>query len=126
MSTKTMSTSCPKCAKALMVDDVIVKSAQGVRKIQTCGKIRVTRRGRVVAQLVEAHEGIECEGIMEANVVSGGHVTIGAKARWKGDCRAPSITIKPGANVEGGWFCIPDCSVGTKADRSEAVAAQTA
>jgi cytoskeletal protein CcmA (bactofilin family) len=94
-----------------MIEDVVVKTYQAVRKIQTCGRVIVQKKGRVVAQLVEAHEGVVVEGILESIVISGGLVKIAAKAQWKGDCRAPSLTTEDGCVINGGYFVIPDDSV---------------
>jgi hypothetical protein len=99
-----MTVSCPKCYKKLLVEDVVVKTAQGVTNLQTCGKIIIEKKGRVTATLVEAHKGIEVYGILESKVVSGGPVVIGDKGRWKGDCRAPSVEIAPGAKITSGYF----------------------
>jgi hypothetical protein len=108
---RAMTTSCPKCSKSLLVDDVEVKTLEAVRKIQTCGRLVVRKKGHVIAQHVEAHGGIEVEGIMEANVLSGSTVKICAKAVWKGGCNAPSIIIEDGCRIAGGYFVIPDNSV---------------
>src|SRR4051812_5285832 len=75
---QTKTSSCPKCSKQLLVEDVIVKTIHSVSKIQTCGRLVVEKKGRVIAKFVEAHGGVFVEGTMEANVVSGGLVTIGA------------------------------------------------
>jgi DNA-directed RNA polymerase subunit RPC12/RpoP len=104
--------SCPGCFKPLLVEDVVVKGYQAVKKIQTCGRITVQKRGRVVAELVEAHEGVEMLGIMHANVVSGRPVRIGPRAEWKGDLRCPAVQIDPSANILGGYFVIPDRTLG--------------
>lgn len=104
ISARAMTVSCPKCYKKLLVEDVVVKTAQGVTKLQTCGKIIIERKGRVKATLVEAHQGIEVHGIIEGKVLSGGPVVIGDKCKWKGDCRAPSVQIAPGAQISNGYF----------------------
>ena len=104
ISARAMTVSCPKCYKKLLVEDVVVKTAQGVTNLQTCGKIIIEKKGRVTATLVEAHKGIEVHGIIEGKVISGGPVVIGDKARWKGDCRAPSVEIAPGARITSGYF----------------------
>jgi hypothetical protein len=114
VGSRTMTTSCPSCSKPLLVEDVVVKSVQSVRKIQTCGRIVIHKKGRVIAQFVEAHQGVEVEGIMEANVLSGGPVRIHAQAHWKGDCNAPTITIEDGCRIAGGQFTIPDRSLGVE------------
>jgi hypothetical protein len=107
-----MTTSCPRCAKALRVEDVVVKSVEAVRRLQTCGRVVVTKKGRVIAQLVEAHDGVDVQGILEANVLSGGPVRIAAGAQWKGDCRAPALAVEPGGRIAGGYFVVPDDSLG--------------
>lgn len=109
---RTMTSSCPKCSKPLLVEDVVVKGIEACRKLQTCGRIVIEKRGRVMAQLVEAHQGIEVQGVMETKKYSGGPVSLGAKAEWKGDCHAPRIDIEPGAKIVGGYFVIPDETLG--------------
>lgn len=109
VSARAMTVSCPACSKSIRVEDVIVTGAQGVTKLQTCGKIVIEKNGRVIAQLVEAQQGIEVHGVMEAKVLSGAKVFIGAKAQWKGDLRAPTVEIEAGARITRGYFEIhPD------------------
>lgn len=107
-----LSITCPKCAKALVIEDVVIKTAHNVRKIQTCGKLIVEKKGRVVAQTVEAIGGVEVEGYLEAKVMSGGVVRIGAKAQWKGDCSAPALSLELGGRIERGYFVIPEDPLG--------------
>ena|ERR1051326_2142584 len=104
VSPQTMTTVCPKCSKPLTVEDVVIKTAHSVRKIQTCGRLIVQKKGRVIAQTVEAHGGVEVEGILEAKVISGGRVKIGPKGSWRGDCSAPSLEVDEGGRIEGGFF----------------------
>jgi hypothetical protein len=106
-----MTIPCPACHQILTVNDVIVKTLQQVRKLQTCGRVVVQKRGAVKAELVVAQEGVEVEGVMEANVISGGPVRICAKALWKGDCRAPSLEVELGSTISSGYFVIPDDSL---------------
>ena len=112
VSRKTESTTCPGCNQRVIVGDVVVAELRPVRLVQTCGKIIIRKKARVNAELVEAHQGIELFGALQANVLSGGLVLIGAEARWNGDCRAPSVEIRPGARIEGGTFHVPDDSLG--------------
>lgn len=109
VSARAMTVSCPACSKSIRVEDIVVTGAQGVTKLQTCGRITIEKNGRVIAQLVEAQQGIEVHGVMEAKVLSGQKVFIGAKAQWKGDLRAPSVEIEAGAKILRGYFEIhPD------------------
>ncbi len=107
-----MTVSCPGCNKKLLVDDIIVKDFRAVTKLQTCGKIVIQKKGRVIANLVEAHQGLEVRGIIEAKRFKGGPVRIAAKAQWKGDCQAPLIRIDKGALISGGRFDIPNDDLG--------------
>lgn len=107
-----MTTSCPKCSRPLTVQDLIIKAIAAIQTIQTCGRIVVQSKGHVISRLVEAHEGVEVDGVLEANVLSGGPVRIGAKAVWKGNCSAPSLVLEPGCRIQGGYFKIPDDSLG--------------
>lgn len=112
------STNCPECNQRVIVGDVVIKHLQPVRLVQTCGRVVVHAKGRVNAELVEAHAGVEILGGLTANVVSGGPVHIGPKARWRGDCRAPSLRIDAGARIEGGLFTIPDASLVPEPDEA--------
>lgn len=103
-----MSTSCPGCNKPVIVQDVIVKGLKTTQKLQTCGRIIIKPRGRVIAGLVEAQEGMEVLGVLTGDMVtSAGPVIIGPKARWKGNCRAPTLEVMLGARIESGFFEIP-------------------
>ncbi len=106
VSARAMTVGCPKCGKQLLVDDIVVKTTQQVRKLQTCGRIIVQPKGRVVADLVEAHEGIECRGLVRTKGYLGGPVLIGAKATWRGDCAAPTLSVEAGAKIEDGLFAV--------------------
>lgn len=104
VSAQTMTTVCPKCSKPLTVEDVVIKTAHAVRRIQTCGRLIVQKKGRVIAQSVEAAGGVQVEGILEAKVTSGGKVWIGPKGQWRGDCAAPSLEVEEGGRIDGGFF----------------------
>lgn len=105
------STACPGCGRAVIVGDVVVRQLKPVTTVRTCGRVIVQRRGRVIARRVEAHLGLDVLGVLDADVVSGGPVHIGPRAQWKGDCRAPTVVISPGARVSG-RFSVPDDSLG--------------
>ncbi|MBZ0170741.1 MAG: hypothetical protein K8E66_00020, partial [Phycisphaerales bacterium] len=50
--------------------------------------------------------------------VSGGPVTIGPRARFKGAVWAPALRIEPGAEVDGGPFVVPSDPLGRVAVNS--------
>ena len=106
-----MSTSCPDCHQPVIVQDVIVTGLKTTSRLQTCGRVVVKKRGRVIAGLIEAQKGVEVLGALNGNVISGGPVVIGPKGRWRGDCRAPTLEVQLGARIENGFFQIPDLNL---------------
>jgi cytoskeletal protein CcmA (bactofilin family) len=97
-----MSVPCPKCNKALKVEDVTIKSYLPVNDLQTCGRIFVTKTGRIVAKLIRCGDGIECEGTIEGAIESDGKLVLGAKSSWKGQTLfARSLELTDGAKLVG-------------------------
>jgi hypothetical protein len=106
---RAQSTSCPHCYKPVIVADVIVEGHKPVTEVRTCGHVIVKKKGRVVAKLIEAHLGIECDGVVDAQkIISGGPVVLSKRAQWKGSLRAPALIIAEGARIGGGFFDIPN------------------
>lgn len=110
ISAHARSAACPKCYRGLCLDDLIVKSSAPQvgtpGKLQTCGQIVVEKKAKYVGKAVQAVEGVEIQGQLEAEVVSQGPVTIGAHATLKGDLTAASLIVEPGAVIKGGFFRI--------------------
>jgi len=99
---RAMSTTCPGCNKAIKIEDVIVKTYIPVIDLQTCGRIKITKRGRVAARRIQSGDGITCDGVMEGAVETDGDVDFGPKASWKGSTLlSRSITIAAGAKLVG-------------------------
>jgi len=97
-----MSVPCPHCHKALKVEDITVKNYLPVNDLQTCGRITITKTGRVVAKIIRSGDGIECEGALEAVIETDGEMLLGAKASWKGaSLRSKSLNIADGAKLLG-------------------------
>ena len=110
VSARTMSTTCPDCHKAIKVEDVSIKTYLPVTDLQTCGKIKVTRRGRIAAKRIQSGQGITCEGSIEGSIEAEGEVRLGAKAAWKGESlQSRSLAVKEGATLLGRvnvpWEC---------------------
>lgn len=102
VSGRTMSTTCPGCNKAIKVEDLTVKSYMPVNDLQTCGRITITRRGRVAAKKIQSGEGIVCDGSIEGTIETDGDVTIGPKASWKGGAlQSKRLLISEGATLVG-------------------------
>lgn len=95
---------CPKCYRGLELGDCLVRGTMSAARIQTGGRVIVPKKSRLVCGGVVAGAGVEVQGEIHANVVSGGAVVIAPGARWRGDCRAPAIIVAPGAVIEGGAF----------------------
>jgi cytoskeletal protein CcmA (bactofilin family) len=97
-----MSTTCPGCTRAIKVEDLVVKSYTPVNDLQTCGKIKITKRGRVAAKRIQCGDGIDCDGVMEGSVETDGDVRLGPKASWKGrTLQSRSLAIADGAKLLG-------------------------
>jgi len=102
VSFKTMSTTCPGCNRAIKIEDVLVKNYVPVIDLQTCGSIKITKRGRVAAKLIQSGAGIECEGSIEGSIESEGCMRLGPKAVWKGRAlQSQSLAISEGAMLSG-------------------------
>lgn len=112
---RAQSTSCPGCNKPVIVGDLILKGStlKGPKKEErTCGKIVVGKKARLMAEFVEAHGGIECEGTIEARHVLTSRLVLGAKAVYKGDLQAQTVEMKPGAKVKPSQFAVPEDPIG--------------
>ncbi|MEM1212549.1 MAG: polymer-forming cytoskeletal protein [Planctomycetota bacterium] len=108
VSARAQSTSCPGCNKAIYVADLVLSKYDAVKSKQTCGKIIVKKKGRLIADLVEANEGIEVEGVLEAKqVISGQPVVIKKKAVFQGHLQAPSCIMEEGATIKPSLFDVP-------------------
>lgn len=116
VSGRAQSTSCPGCNKPLIVGDVEVKAGKihgPSKEVRTCGKVVIHKRARMMAESVEAHAGVRCEGTLEARrVVSGKPVRLGPKARYKGDLDAPALAIEKGARVQPSMLRVPNDPLG--------------
>lgn len=107
---RAMSMPCSVCNKTVLIEDVVVKSYQGVHSIETCGKLIVKKKGKVVAQSrVVAHGGIDLEGSIHCpHALVSGLVRMGPKSEWRGDLRATALSVAEGAKILRGSFVIPD------------------
>lgn len=101
-----MTVSCPACFRPVLVEDIVVKNATGNTTLQTCGRLVVQRKGRITAKKIQAIEGVEMLGTLDANVETEGEVRIGPAGKWKGDCHAPVLKLEAGAEILGGHFAI--------------------
>ena len=102
VSARTMSTTCTRCNKAIQVEDVVVKTYVPVNDLQTCGSIRITKRGRVAAKNIQCGEGVLCEGSIEGSIETDGDVRLNAKSSWKGKRLASrALRVEDGAMLNG-------------------------
>ena len=102
VSLRAMSTTCPGCNKAIKIEDMVVKTYVPVVDLQTCGRIRVTKRGRIAARRIQCGDGITCDGAIEAAIETDGDVSFGPKSSWKGKTlQSRSIKIAAGATLLG-------------------------
>ena len=102
VSSKTLSTTCPKCHRAIKVEDINIKSYTPVNDVQTCGRIIITQRGRIAAKRIMSGEGIICNGSIEGEIDTVAGVELGPKAAWKGkSLRSGTLKVAAGATLSG-------------------------
>lgn len=111
VDSETISTSCAGCHRNIIVEDLVLKKNRPklvmVTELQTCGRLIVPRGARVVAELVEANDGMEVLGHLEARQVrSGSSVKIGKKAYWRGALEAPSVVVEATAVIDRAEFSV--------------------
>jgi len=75
---------CPTCHQSIQVEDLVFSKYTAVTDIRTCGKIKVTKKGRVAVREIESGDGIVCEGSIEGTIKTNGPIRFGPKAFWKG------------------------------------------
>jgi len=89
-------------------DEHITKLRGPLKELRTCGRITVSKRGRLIAETIEAHGGIDCQGIIDAKrVISGTTVTLGPKCDYHGSLTAPAVVMHKGAKVKPSMFDVP-------------------
>ncbi len=89
-------------------DEHITKLRGPLKELKTCGRITVSKRGRLIVETIEAHGGIDCQGIIDAkHVLSGTTVTLGPKCDYHGDLTAPGVVMHKGAKVKPSVFAVP-------------------
>lgn len=91
----------------MVADQIIDKRRGPIRELKTCGQVIIKKRGRLICDHIVAHNGLECEGIVDAKtVISGMPVILGKKSSFKGDLTAPSVNIIEGAQIQPSLFAI--------------------
>jgi len=88
----------------LLVQNVTIRTTEGWSHFKTCGRVTILSRGKLVAQTIEAHGGVEVRGGLDTKSYTGGPVVLKKHATWRGDCTAPSIAVDAGARVLSGMF----------------------
>ena len=105
----------------MIVEDIVIdKLKAGLIDLRTCGSITVKKKGRIMAERIEAHGGIICHGIIEAKkVISGQTLVLSKTATYRGDLDAPAVEMALGAKVKPSVFAVPRDPLGL-ADLGEA------
>src|ERR1700691_1435869 len=97
---KALTVVCKYCHKSLRLEDLPIKDYQARRSVETCGVVTVEKKGQIVADRVLCG-GMVVRGKVKATIRSAGPVLVGPDAEIKGDVRAPSLAVGPGAILEG-------------------------
>ncbi|MHC4959637.1 MAG: bactofilin family protein [Planctomycetota bacterium] len=106
ISSSAMSVSCRHCNKRVEIEDMKIKAYHAVRRLATAGSIEVTKNASLVAK-VRAKD-LVVKGSIKGDVVAIGRVAVEKKAAIEGDVCCRSISIAPGAKLDGHFDVRPD------------------
>ena len=99
VSARALSTSCPHCHQRVRLEDVIVKSFVGLRRMATTGLLSVERGGNLNAKVRAAE--LKLLGRIKGNVTILGSVSMGRRADFQGRLEASSVHLEQGARLRG-------------------------
>lgn len=100
------SASCPVCHRGLTLEDLRIKDAASTGRLMTCGRVYIERRARAIVKQVEAGEGVDLHGLLDAKVCSGGPVVVNSGAKLRGECHATSMWVDRGGVIENAFIRI--------------------
>lgn len=100
VGSRAMSLPCRFCSKNLRVEDYLITGYEARRVMETCGTVTIESTGNVVVSRITCGR-LVLRGRLKGNVVCRGPVVIEAGGDLRGDVTAPSISIVPGARLEG-------------------------
>lgn len=107
VSHKALSSTCPKCHKAIKIEDLVVKNYLPVNDVQTCGTITITKKGRIAAKRIQAGDGVVCDGAVEGKIETAGPIQMGSHSSWKGsELFGSSLKVDEGATLHG-YVAVP-------------------
>lgn len=107
------STSCPACAGAIRLPDLVLDKGHWGGSIQTAGSVTVPAGATVRASLIVASGDVLISGHVHAMIIAGGTVRITAGAELRGGARCKTLIVDPGALIRGGPFEAPSNALGT-------------
>lgn len=94
-----MSVSCRHCHRRVIIEDLEIKTYHAVLRVATAGRVEVLKKGTLVAD-VRVNE-LAVEGNLKGNVVALDRVAVGKKASIEGDVSCRTLTVEPGAKLNG-------------------------
>jgi hypothetical protein len=94
-----MSVSCRHCHRRVIIEDLEIKSYHAVLRVATAGRVEVQKKGTLVAD-VRVNE-LAVEGSLKGNVVALDRVAVGKKASIEGDVSCRTLSVEPGAKLQG-------------------------
>ncbi len=111
VGSRAITVSCPACYQRVAVEDVRFKGMQFGGDVRTCGAVSVVNKSQVQAKMIQASQGVDIQGRVDARLVAGDTVNLAAGSRLRGDCNARTLRVEHGAQIDGGFFRIgPDPS----------------
>ena len=98
-SSATQSARCPSCHKGMALEDVELKRAAVVGRIETCGLVTIPRKSQVQVAVVVSGRGVEVLGELRGRIETRGTLHIGPEGRFSGDCRVGAIQVDDGGEL---------------------------
>jgi DNA-directed RNA polymerase subunit RPC12/RpoP len=113
-----MSVSCRYCHRRVIIEDLEIKTYHAVLRVATAGRVEVQKKGTLVAD-VRVNE-LEVEGNVKGNVVALDRVAVGKKASIEGNVSCRSLSVEPGAKLQGHFRVDPSFVPPPKAPAEDA------
>lgn len=96
---------CPRCYKRLLLDDLVVQPTTRPlpddTTLTTCGLLVVEAQAACALAQVNAMDGVDVSGKLDASVRAAGAITVDSRGSLKGQLDAPAIVVRPGGTLIG-------------------------
>ena len=108
-----MSVDCRRCHRRVTIEDITIKSYHAVTRLATAGKVEVSKRGQVVAQ-VRVND-LVVDGTVKGDVQVLGRVRVSKHGKVFGNVECRALAVQPGAQLLGHVHVDPEFAPEPKA-----------